>query len=114
GSSRAVVRAHRRRGPLRVLPRGGRRCGVRRGARRHRGAAGGRRPRGGARGGDVAGGGGERWRVTLEKRLSAGVGANERSVVVATEDGDVFALSAGDGKQRRRPRGSSEGANPPP
>jgi outer membrane protein assembly factor BamB len=57
---------------------------------------------------DAAAKGAERWRVTLEKRLSAGVGANERSVVVATEDGDVFALSAADGKPRWRSRASSE------
>ena len=57
---------------------------------------------------DAAKRGAERWRVTLEKRLSAGVAANEGTVVVATEDGDVFALSAADGKQRWRARVSSE------
>ena len=57
---------------------------------------------------DAAARGRERWRVTLEKRLSAGVAANEGTVVVATEDGDVFALSASDGKQRWRSRVSSE------
>ena len=57
---------------------------------------------------DAAAKGAERWRVTLEKGLSAGVGASERTVVVATEDGDVFALSAADGKQRWRSRVSSE------
>ena len=57
---------------------------------------------------DAAAKGRERWRVTLEKRLSAGVAANEGTVVVATEDGDVFALSAADGKQRWRSRVSSE------
>jgi outer membrane protein assembly factor BamB len=57
---------------------------------------------------DAAKRGAERWRVTLEKRLSAGVAANEGTVVVATEDGDVFALSAADGKQRWRSRVSSE------
>jgi outer membrane protein assembly factor BamB len=57
---------------------------------------------------DAAKRGAERWRVTLEKRLSAGVAANEGTVVVATEDGDDFALSAADGKQRWRSRVSSE------
>ncbi|HJY77558.1 MAG TPA: outer membrane protein assembly factor BamB, partial [Burkholderiales bacterium] len=57
---------------------------------------------------DAAARGAERWRVALEKRLSAGVAANEGTVVVATEDGDVFALSAADGKQRWRSRVSSE------
>ena len=57
---------------------------------------------------DAAKRGEERWRVALEKRLSAGVAANEGTVVVATEDGDVFALSAADGKQRWRSRVSSE------
>ena len=62
---------------------------------------------------DAAAKGAERWRVTLEKRLSAGVGASERTVVVATEDGDVFAVSASDGKQRWRSRVSSEVLAPP-
>jgi len=62
---------------------------------------------------DAAAKGAERWRVTLEKRLSAGVGANAQTIVVATEDGDVFALSAADGKQRWRSRVSSEVLAPP-
>jgi outer membrane protein assembly factor BamB len=62
---------------------------------------------------DAAAKGAERWRVTLEKKLSAGVGASERTAVVATEDGDVFALSASDGKQRWRSRVSSEVLTPP-
>ena len=62
---------------------------------------------------DGAAKGAERWRVTLERKLSAGVGANERTVVVATEDGDVFALSAADGKQRWHARVSSEVLAPP-
>ena len=55
----------------------------------------------------------ERWRVTLERQLSAGVGASERSAVVATEEGEVFALEAADGKQRWRARVSSEVLAPP-
>ncbi|HVQ24302.1 MAG TPA: PQQ-binding-like beta-propeller repeat protein, partial [Planctomycetota bacterium] len=55
----------------------------------------------------------ERWRVTLERPLSAGVGASERSAVVATEEGEVFALEAADGKQRWRARVSSEVLAPP-
>ena len=62
---------------------------------------------------DAAAKGAERWRVTLEKKLSAGVGANEGTVVVATEEGEVFALSAADGKQRWRSRVSSEVLAPP-
>ena len=62
---------------------------------------------------DAAAKGKERWRVTLEKQLSAGVGANERTVLVATEDGEVFALSASDGKLRWRSRVSSEVLAPP-
>jgi outer membrane protein assembly factor BamB len=55
----------------------------------------------------------ERWRVTLERKLSAGVGASERTAVVATEEGEVFALEAADGKQRWRSRVSSEVLAPP-
>src|SRR5262245_4648243 len=55
----------------------------------------------------------ERWRVTLERKLSAGVGASERTAVVATEEGEVFALEAADGKQRWRARVSSEVLAPP-
>lgn len=48
------------------------------------------------------------WRVELDLRLSAGVGANERTVVVASDRGDVFALDADTGKPRWRGRVSSE------
>jgi outer membrane protein assembly factor BamB len=57
--------------------------------------------------------GSERWRVTVERRLSAGVGASERTAVVATEEGEVFALDAADGKTRWRARVSSEVLAPP-
>src|SRR5262249_17978314 len=50
---------------------------------------------------------------TLERKLSAGVGASERTAVVATEEGEVFALEAADGKQRWRARVSSEVLAPP-
>ena len=50
----------------------------------------------------------ERWRVSLDRRLSAGVGADERTVAVATEQGEVLALEAADGKVRWRARVSSE------
>jgi outer membrane protein assembly factor BamB len=53
------------------------------------------------------------WRVELDARLSAGVGANERTVVVATDRGDVFALDAETGKPRWRARVSSEVLAPP-
>jgi outer membrane protein assembly factor BamB len=55
----------------------------------------------------------ELWSVTLERKLSGGVGANERTAVVATEEGEVFALDAADGKQRWRARVSSEVLAPP-
>lgn len=50
----------------------------------------------------------QRWRVTLEARLSAGVGADARTVAVATDEGEVFALEAQSGKLRWRARVSSE------
>jgi outer membrane protein assembly factor BamB len=50
----------------------------------------------------------QRWRVTLEARLSAGVGADARTVAVATDQGEVFALEAASGKLRWRTRVSSE------
>lgn len=50
----------------------------------------------------------ERWRVTAERPLSAGVGTDGRLVVVATEKGDVYALDAGSGELRWRARVSSE------
>lgn len=48
------------------------------------------------------------WRVDLDASLSAGVGADERTVVVASDRGDVFALDADTGKPRWRARVSSE------
>jgi outer membrane protein assembly factor BamB len=57
--------------------------------------------------------GGERWRASLERRLSGGVGAAEHTVVVATEEGEVIALEAADGKLRWRARVSSEVLAPP-
>jgi outer membrane protein assembly factor BamB len=50
----------------------------------------------------------ERWQVSLDVRLSAGVGADERTVVVGTDRGEVLALEAQDGKVRWRSRVSSE------
>jgi outer membrane protein assembly factor BamB len=49
-----------------------------------------------------------RWRVTLEARLSGGVGSDGRTVAVATDQGEVFALDAQSGAQRWRARASSE------
>src|SRR5258706_38339 len=50
----------------------------------------------------------ELWRVTAAKRLSGGAGADAKTVVVATEEGEVVALDAKDGKVRWRARVSSE------
>jgi outer membrane protein assembly factor BamB len=50
----------------------------------------------------------ERWRVELKTPLSGGVGADARTVVVASDEGDVFALEASDGALRWRTRVSSE------
>ena len=55
-----------------------------------------------------AGSGASRWRVNVDRRLSAGVGADERTVVVASEDGEVIALEAESGVLRWRARVSSE------
>ena len=55
----------------------------------------------------------ERWRVTLERQLSGGVGAAQRTAAVATEEGEVFALDAADGKQRWRSGVSSDVLAPP-
>jgi outer membrane protein assembly factor BamB len=52
--------------------------------------------------------GAERWRVSVERQLSGGVGADPRTVIVATEEGEVVALDAADGKLRWRARVSSE------
>jgi outer membrane protein assembly factor BamB len=56
----------------------------------------------------AAASGAERWRTGLKTRLSAGVGADARTVAVATEQGEVLALDAQDGKLRWRARVSSE------
>ncbi len=50
----------------------------------------------------------EAWRARAEKRLSAGVGADETTVAVATDEGEVIALDAASGKVRWRARVSSE------
>jgi outer membrane protein assembly factor BamB len=50
----------------------------------------------------------ERWRVSLDARLSGGVGADAATVAVAADDGAVFALETLTGKQRWRARVSSE------
>jgi outer membrane protein assembly factor BamB len=55
-----------------------------------------------------AGNGEERWRESLERELSAGAGADARTVAVATEEGEVIALDAASGKVRWRARVSSE------
>jgi outer membrane protein assembly factor BamB len=49
-----------------------------------------------------------RWRVELDVQLSAGAGADLRTVAVATDEGEVLALDAETGKQRWRARVSSE------
>lgn len=55
-----------------------------------------------------AGTGQVRWRVSVNARLSGGVGSDGTLVVVATDDGEVFALDAQDGRVRWRARVSSE------
>jgi outer membrane protein assembly factor BamB len=50
----------------------------------------------------------QRWRVSLDARLSGGVGADAHTVAVATDEGEVFALEASSGKLRWRVRVSSE------
>ena len=52
--------------------------------------------------------GATRWSVSLESRLSGGVGSDGATVVVANEEGEVFALDAKDGAVRWRARVSSE------
>ncbi|HXM81375.1 MAG TPA: outer membrane protein assembly factor BamB [Burkholderiales bacterium] len=61
---------------------------------------------------DVANGE-ERWRTTLDTRLSSGVGADARTAVVATEQGEVIALDTATGAVRWRARVSSEVLAPP-
>jgi len=50
----------------------------------------------------------ERWRVQADTQLSGGVGADEKTVVVASEKGEVIAFNAADGAVRWRARVSSE------
>jgi outer membrane protein assembly factor BamB len=57
--------------------------------------------------------GAERWRESTDKKLSGGVGADARTVAVATEEGEVIALDAETGKPRWRARVSSEVLAPP-
>ena len=57
--------------------------------------------------------GAERWRASTEAQLSGGVGADARTVAVATEEGEVIALDAGTGTVRWRARASSEVLSPP-
>ncbi len=57
--------------------------------------------------------GAERWRVAVERTLSGGVGADARTVAVATEEGEVIALDANTGAVRWRARASSEVLAPP-
>jgi len=52
--------------------------------------------------------GNRRWRAELGLRLSGGVGADERTAVVATEEGEVVALDVEKGAVRWRARVSSE------
>jgi outer membrane protein assembly factor BamB len=52
--------------------------------------------------------GSARWRISLDARLSAGVGSDGTLVVVATDEGEVFALDAHSGSIRWRARVSSE------
>ena len=52
--------------------------------------------------------GNERWSASAERRLSAGVGADARTLAVASEEGEVIAMEAADGKVRWRARVSSE------
>jgi outer membrane protein assembly factor BamB len=50
----------------------------------------------------------ERWRADAGTLLSGGVGADDKTVAVASEKGEVIALDAADGKVRWRARVSSE------
>jgi outer membrane protein assembly factor BamB len=54
-----------------------------------------------------------RWRVALQLRLSAAVGAGAGMVVVVSEEGEVVALDAETGKVRWRARASTEVLAPP-
>ncbi|MCL2887582.1 MAG: outer membrane protein assembly factor BamB, partial [Betaproteobacteria bacterium] len=48
------------------------------------------------------------WKIDAGQKLSAGVGANNRLVVVGTEKGDVLAFAAADGKPLWQAKASSE------
>ncbi len=65
-----------------------------------------------ARGGTVvsldANSGQQHWRVSVNTRLSGGVGTDGTLVVVASEEGEVIALDSGSGQVRWRTRASSE------
>src|SRR6266851_1914655 len=61
---------------------------------------------------DVANGE-ERWRTSVETRLSSGVGADLRTAAVATEAGEVIAVDTAKGAVRWRARVSSEVLAPP-
>ena len=61
---------------------------------------------------DVANGE-ERWRTSVETRLSSGVGADTRTAAVATEAGEVIAVDTAKGAVRWRARVSSEVLAPP-
>ena len=54
-----------------------------------------------------AGDGTTRWRVSLDARLSSGVGSDGTVAVVATDEGEVLALDASDGAVRWRAQVSS-------
>jgi outer membrane protein assembly factor BamB len=55
----------------------------------------------------------QRWRAQAETPVSSGVGADARTVAVASEDGEVVAFDADGGKVRWRARVSSEVLAPP-
>src|SRR5438046_3082495 len=55
----------------------------------------------------------ERWRTSVETRLSSGVGADLRTAAVATEAGEVIAVDTAKGEVRWRARVSSEVLAPP-
>ena len=55
----------------------------------------------------------QRWRSSVELRLSGAVGADDATVAVASEEGEVVALEAATGKVRWRARASTEVLAPP-
>jgi outer membrane protein assembly factor BamB len=55
----------------------------------------------------------QRWRISAGQRLSAGVGADDKVVVVATNKGDVLAFAAEDGSVLWKAQVSSEVLAPP-